>query len=121
MSPDGIQPADGTYAGVVQGTGVLTKIGGGTLTLTGTNTYTGGTNLNVGAIAVAADNALGAATGPLTFNGGTLRFNSNFNLAADTGDYAERRKWRVRRWRHVRHQRPRDHDQPGDHWRWRSR
>ena len=81
VSPDGIQPADGTYAGTVEGTGVLTKIGGGTLTLTGTNTYSGGTNVNVGAVAVSADNALGAATGPLTFNGGTLRFNSSFNLS----------------------------------------
>ena len=81
-SSDGIQPADGTYAGVVQGTGVLTKIGAGTLTLTGVNTYSGGTNLNVGAIAVAADSALGAPTGPLTFNGGTLQLLSSFDLAA---------------------------------------
>ena len=74
VSPDGIQPNDGTYAGVVQGTGLLTKIGSGTLTLTGANTYSGGTNLNVGAIAVGANSALGAPTGPLTFNGGTLQF-----------------------------------------------
>ena len=73
---------DGTYAGVVQGTGVLTKIGAGTLTLTGVNTYSGGTNLNVGTIAVAADSALGAPTGPLTFNGGTLQLLSSFDLAA---------------------------------------
>lgn len=81
-SPDAIQPVDGTYAGVVQGTGVLTKIGAGTLTLSGVNTYSGGTNLNVGAIAVAADSALGAPTGPLTFNGGTLQLLDSFNLAA---------------------------------------
>ena len=75
------QPNAGTYAGLVQGTGVLTKIGAGTLTLTGANTYSGGTNLNVGTIAVAADNALGAPTGPLTFNGGALQFLSSFNLS----------------------------------------
>ena len=81
VSPDGIQPNDGTYAGVVNGTGVLTKIGSGTLTLTGANTYSGGTNFNVGAIAVGADSALGAPTGPLTFNGGALRFLSSFDLS----------------------------------------
>ena len=83
VSPDGIQPNDGTYAGVVQGTGVLTKIGSGMLTLTGANTYSGGTNLNVGAIAAAADSALGAPTAPLTFNGGTLRLLSSFDVAAN--------------------------------------
>ena len=56
VSPDGIQPNDGTYAGVINGTGVVTKIGVGTLTLTGVNTYSGGTIFQpVGAIAVAAD------------------------------------------------------------------
>ena len=86
VSPDGIQPADGTYTGQILGNGVLTKIGAGTLTLAplapSGNTYTGGTNLNSGSIAVSADNVLGAATGPLTFNGGTLRFDSSFNLAS---------------------------------------
>ena len=36
VSPDGVQPNDGTYAGHIIGTGVVTKIGVGTLTLTGT-------------------------------------------------------------------------------------
>ena len=82
VSPDGIQPNDGTYAGMINGTGVVSKIGVGTLALTGANTYSGGTNLNVGAILVGADNALGAAAGPLTFNGGTLRLNRSFDLSA---------------------------------------
>ena len=76
------QSTPGTYGGLVQGTGVLTKIGGGVLTLTGANTYSGGTFLNAGAVAVSADSALGAATGPLTFNGGVLQFDSNFNLSS---------------------------------------
>ncbi|UVK42946.1 autotransporter-associated beta strand repeat-containing protein [Mesorhizobium sp. AR07] len=75
------QPSNGTYAGVISGTGAVTKDGPGTLTLTGLNTYSGGTNFNQGVVAVGADNALGAAGGSLTFNGGALRFNNSFNLA----------------------------------------
>jgi fibronectin-binding autotransporter adhesin len=48
----------------------LTKVGIGTLTLTGTNTYSGGTNLNGGILAVSSDTNLG--TGPLSFDGGAL-------------------------------------------------
>jgi autotransporter-associated beta strand protein len=62
-----------TFSGVLQnGTGVLalTKIGTGTLTLTNTNTYSGGTNLNGGTLAISSDANWG--TGPLSFNGGTL-------------------------------------------------
>jgi outer membrane autotransporter protein len=76
------QPTPATYGGLVQGTGVLTKIGGGVLTLTGANTYSGGTFLDAGVIAVSADSALGAATGPLTFNGGELRFDTSFDLSS---------------------------------------
>ena len=42
----------------------------GSLTLTGANTYSGGTNFNAGTIAVSNDANLGI--GSLTFNGGTL-------------------------------------------------
>ena len=49
VSPDGIQPNDGTYAGHIIGPGVVTKIGVGTLTLTNTtNSYSGGTVLRRG-------------------------------------------------------------------------
>jgi autotransporter-associated beta strand protein len=54
------------------GTGaVLTKVGSGTLTLTGPNTYSGGTNLDGGIVAVNSDDNLG--TGPLSFDGGKLQ------------------------------------------------
>ena len=45
------QLAAGTYAGVISGTGSLTKSGAGTLTLTGANTYSGGTTVSVGTLA----------------------------------------------------------------------
>jgi autotransporter-associated beta strand protein len=59
-----------TLSGVISGVGSFTKDGPGTLTLTAANTYSGGTNLNGGILAVKGDTNLG--TGPLSFNGGTL-------------------------------------------------
>ena len=50
--------------------GALIKVGTGTLTLTGTNTYSGGTSFDEGTVAVISDSNLG--TGALTFDGGAL-------------------------------------------------
>jgi autotransporter-associated beta strand protein len=62
--------ADGGLGG---GTGGSVTIAGGTQALTGVNTYTGGTTITGGAtLAINADAALGAPTGTLTFNDGTL-------------------------------------------------
>jgi len=61
---------DSTLSGVISGIGAFTKDGAGRLTLTGQNTYEGGTNFNGGILAV--DSAAQIGTGPLTFNGGTL-------------------------------------------------
>ncbi|WP_246041567.1 autotransporter domain-containing protein [Peteryoungia ipomoeae] len=65
--------------GVVSGTGSLTKSGAGTLTLSGNNTYTGGTVLLGGVVEVSSDSNLGASSGGLTFNGGTLATRASFN------------------------------------------
>lgn len=81
-----IQAADGTYVGQIVGTGAVLKTGTGILTLlpdqAAGNTYAGGTTIREGTIAVGADSALGAATGGLTFDGGTLRLDAAFDLAA---------------------------------------
>ncbi|MGC1330633.1 autotransporter domain-containing protein [Pseudomonas sp.] len=80
------QTDDGTYSGLLSGVGAVEKNGAGTLTLapsaaTG-NTYSGGTTLDQGVLSVAADSALGAASGGIIFNGGTLQLGSSFDLAA---------------------------------------
>jgi outer membrane autotransporter protein len=71
-----------TFDGVVSGIGNLQQNGSGTTTLTGANTYSGGTVFNNGQIQAASDGVLGASTGALTFNGGGLQFGSSFNLNA---------------------------------------
>ncbi len=59
-------------ANLASGTGgALIKVGTGTLTLTGLNTYSGGTSFNGGIVAVNSEANLGA--GPLSFNGGGLQ------------------------------------------------
>ncbi|MEM9281257.1 MAG: autotransporter-associated beta strand repeat-containing protein [Verrucomicrobiota bacterium] len=63
------------------GNGALTKAGSGNLTLTGTNTYSGGTNINSGTLQIGNGGATGTiGTGNVT-NNGTLIFNR-------TGDYS---------------------------------
>jgi fibronectin-binding autotransporter adhesin len=65
------QTAAGTYSDILDGTGLLVKQGAGALTLSGANTYTGGTRIDAGTVRVSAEENLGAPGGRLTFNGGT--------------------------------------------------
>ncbi|RXZ44441.1 hypothetical protein EBB06_04870 [Crenobacter cavernae] len=72
-----------TFSGGIAGTGGLSKIGSGTLTLSGANTYSGGTAINGGAVQVASNGALGAASGGLSLNNGTLKVAESFSTARD--------------------------------------
>jgi autotransporter-associated beta strand protein len=63
-----------TFSGTIVGTGgSLTKIGTGTLTLSGANTYTGATTVNAGTLLLQRNgNASNTGTGNVTVNAGTL-------------------------------------------------
>ena len=70
---------DGSGAGQfnipLSGTGTLTKVGTGSWSLSGSNTFSGPIAVNVGTLALTGSNALlGGST--LTFGGGTLQFSS---------------------------------------------
>src|SRR5262245_12667581 len=63
-----------TYAGVISGTGSVTKSGAGTLTLTGNNTYTGGTTISAGILQLGSGGTTGSVTGNIV-NNAALAFN----------------------------------------------
>lgn len=74
-----------TFPGVISGSGAVNQIGSGTTILTATNSYGGGTLLQSGMLSVSSDSNLGAASGGLTFNGGTLQVTgTNFTSTTRT-------------------------------------
>jgi fibronectin-binding autotransporter adhesin len=79
--------ADFTYTGALQnpaGTLLLTKGGAGTLTLTGTNTYTGATTVNGGKLVINGQNT-GAGTATTINNASTLVLGHNTALGTAAG------------------------------------
>ena len=66
------------FSGAVSGTGSLSKIGPGTLTLTGTSTYSGGTNIFPGTLSAAGNDALGS--GQVQLFNGTLKILAGVTL-----------------------------------------
>ncbi|RQO41182.1 autotransporter outer membrane beta-barrel domain-containing protein [Variovorax sp. KBW07] len=54
------QPVDGSFAGMMSGTGSLRKIGGGELLITTANSYGGGTLIDEGTVNTAVTGALGS-------------------------------------------------------------
>jgi autotransporter-associated beta strand protein len=85
-----------TYGGIVAGSGTFTKAGlGGTLILTGSNTFTGGlATFGGGFVEVSSDANLGAVPGTLkadaitlanSGSSGRMRFTESFTMAATRG------------------------------------
>jgi fibronectin-binding autotransporter adhesin len=65
-----------TIAGAISGSGNLVQLGTGTVVLTGTNTYSGGTTINSGTLQLGDGSTNGSITGDATDNG-TLAFDPN--------------------------------------------
>lgn len=68
-----------TLSGAVSGTGKLTKIGAGTLVLTGANSYSGNTAIEGGALQIGNGGTTGSITGDVS-NSGVLAFDRSDNL-----------------------------------------
>ncbi|MCA3395024.1 MAG: autotransporter-associated beta strand repeat-containing protein [Roseomonas sp.] len=70
-----------TLSGIIGGAGALTKTGGGTLTLTGSNSYTGNTTVSAGTLQIAGAGSLGQGNyaGNIALSGGALLYSSSVN------------------------------------------
>ncbi|MCD1125452.1 autotransporter-associated beta strand repeat-containing protein [Jinshanibacter sp. LJY008] len=63
---------DSSYTGIISGSGYLSKFGTGTLTLSGANTYQGGSQINFGTLVATQGNVLGTG---IVNNNSTLELN----------------------------------------------
>lgn len=80
----GVQDKNGAnyVNSVLLGTGTVVKVGAGTLTLTGDNTYTGGTTISGGALQLGNGTASGSVVGAITNNASLIVNRSdNYTLA----------------------------------------
>jgi autotransporter-associated beta strand protein len=77
------QELDDSLSSMIQGSGTLVKVGTAKLTLSGPNTYTGGTQLNAGTLTTMSLSALGAGT--VNLAGGTLDLGANLNIGSLSG------------------------------------
>jgi len=77
MTVKGTNSGNFTFSGIISGPGGITRTESySTFTLSGINTYTGPTVLQSGVTAISRAENFGAASAPLTLDGGTLRINS---------------------------------------------
>ncbi len=102
LSPTSTSVSNGVVSAILGGSGGLTKLTAGTVTLTGANTYTGATTVNAGILGVSslanggATSSIGAsgnAAANLVLGGGTLQYTGatastdrNYTLTAGTVD-----------------------------------
>jgi fibronectin-binding autotransporter adhesin len=63
------------YAGVISGSGSVTKQGAGTLTYSGANSYTGATNVSVGTLQISAAERIGNSSALVLSSGTTFNLN----------------------------------------------
>lgn len=68
-------------SGGISGPAVVAISGGASVALNTANNFTGGLTVNAGTLTITNDNALGAASGLLTLNGGALQINGSTTSA----------------------------------------
>ena len=68
------QPTNAEFANAISGSGTLTKLGAGVLTLTGSNTHTGATTIGAGTLQLGNGGTSGSLSGDIV-NNGLLSFN----------------------------------------------